>query len=139
MDPEILAQAQAAAPNVGEFEQWWHYGPLGAFAFIAAVTVAGCISFGAYFAYVIWAPDYRKRREQDAEYQQEKRRLDLLKEQKQNDLYDTLRECQIQDQDHKRVVTTAIAKIADSQHLHAADCAGTRHMVAKIARHLEVE
>jgi hypothetical protein len=134
--PTLIAQA---APDVGQFEQWWHYGPLGAFAFIVASIAALLIAFAGYFAYTIWAPDYRERRKEELEHQRQKRLLELEKEQKQNALYDTLRECQIADQGYKQRQVALTESVLAGQAGHASDCAVTREVVVKIARHLEVE
>jgi hypothetical protein len=98
--------------------QWWsNWGVLGVLAFVVVAT--------ALYALREW---WIVRRPHVIERQ----RLELIKEQKQSDLLETLRDTQVADRCWKDRQLAMTDQIIKSQDAHAADCSATRRIVERI-------
>jgi hypothetical protein len=105
--------------------QWWaNWGVLGV---LASIAVLVCL-----IALREWWKVKRP-------YVIKRLEIELAKEAKTVDLLDTLRVCQVADQDHKQRQLALTESVVASQRTHAEDCASSREILGRIARHLEVE
>lgn len=100
------------------------YGPLGAFAVIATVAVG----WGVRELWKVWKPHIIA-----------KQTLELAKEQRQCDLYETLRASEGPKLEFQRQIIKLVETVHSSQGVHAADCHDTHRDVKKIVKHLGIE
>ena len=100
------------------------YGPLGAFALVSSIAVGWAVRE----VWKVVKPHWIA-----------KQQVELEKEKKQGDLYDTLKENEGPKLEFNRQIIRLVEKIDSTQLAHSADCHQTHKNVEKIVKHLGIE